>query len=335
MSEKDWEGEMADAIAEVLAEAVASGPESARNAPSDSKSARFVRSRTPPFTILAASKNKFEDILVVPVVGPKHELIQIGLEVFRGHPMVYADDRSLEQAPEALNALCVDVPVDVGLGVVDCGMGVSSRGSSTASEFVGAEEFGVFADDHVEHFGECFGLKIRDNLSTNIAVSLLHSDNDCLSLGPSPSWPLDATADISVISFDDTSELIFEPIPWSHGNPYLHSHSPGGLVGDSKSPFELLSADAFLGFHHQPDGDKPLLKGRSGTMKDSAGSVGELMFTSFALPEFTSSKPVGVFGSALWARDTIGPTHFLDEVFAFALGGEAFLEFDYVHDSSL
>ncbi len=184
-------------------------------------------------------------------------------------------------------------------------------------------------------FGERFGLEIRDNLGANIAVSLLHSDNDCLALCPTSTRTFDAPANVGVVSFDDTSELIFEPIPWPHGLANLHSHTPSSLVGDSKGSFELLSANALLGFNHQPDGDKPLLKWGSGTMKDSAGSVRELMFTGFALPEFTSSKPVGVFGSTLRTSYTIGPAHFLDEVFALALGGEAFLEFDYVHDSSL
>ena len=60
-----------------------------------------------------------ENIRVVSVVEPPLELLKVAIHVFRAHLVERADKRTLEQAPHAFHAVCVNVAHDPDfLGVV-------------------------------------------------------------------------------------------------------------------------------------------------------------------------------------------------------------------------
>jgi len=50
---------------------------------------------------------------------PEHELVQVGLQMLGADSVVDADDRPLEQRPEALNPHRMHVSVHEGLGMGD------------------------------------------------------------------------------------------------------------------------------------------------------------------------------------------------------------------------
>ncbi len=272
----------------------------------------------------------------MPMIEPKDELIQVGLKVFGGDAVVDPEDCSLEQAPEALDAHCMDVSVDERLGMTDGSVGVASSGLPVAPEFICAEKLSVGADNRIENLGERNGLHIGDHAGNHLSATFLDAKDDLFAGGTTtPLATRTPTADVGFIDLDDTSELVFKPIPRSEGLAYLHRHSPGGLVGDSKGSLKLLGRDSFLGVDDEPDRYIPLLKRGSASMEDGAGGDGELIGTAFAAPDSASGNPVGVRSTATRTQYTFGPSLGAKEVFALALGGEPFLQVDYVHDSSI
>ena len=282
------------------------------------------------------AQDRFKDIRVVSVVEPEYELIQIGLEVFRGHSVIYADDCSFEQAPEALNAHSVDVAVDERPGMTHSSVGIASSGLPVALEFIGAEEFSVGADNSIEYFSEGNSLHVGNYAGNHLSSAFLDAEGDPFARCATASLAAStATANIGLIGLYDTSELVFEPIPWPQGLAYLHRHSPGGFVGDSKGSLKLLGRDSLLGVDDQPDRYIPLLKRSSASMEDGARGDGELVGAAFAAPDSTGGNPVGVCSTATRAQYTFRPSLGAKEVFALALGGEPFLQVDDVHASLL
>lgn len=59
-----------------------------------------------------------EDVLVLPVVVPTLQLLEVTVHVLHAHLVERADDGSLEQAPDALDRVGVDIAHDPLLGAV-------------------------------------------------------------------------------------------------------------------------------------------------------------------------------------------------------------------------
>jgi len=281
-------------------------------------------------------QNDIKEIGIMAMIESEDELVQVCLEVLGRDTVVDTNDRSLEEGPEGFDAHGMDVAFDEGLGMADGPVRESFGSLPVSLVFVGAEQFGIETDVGIEQGSERFSGEVLNDLGYSVTASLDHSDNDLLAGSTTATLPAGSLAtDVGVVGFDDSSELIFEPIPWPHGLADLHSHSPCGFVCDSEGSFELFRADALLGVDHEPDGCKPLLKGCAGSMKDGSGSDRELIGTGFAAPYVTGTNPVGVRGSTTRTGNAIGPTLATKEFLALALGGEAILQLDNVHDSSL
>jgi len=271
----------------------------------------------------------------MPVVEPKDKLIEIDLKVLCGNAMIDTDNRPLKQGPEVLHTHCMDVSVDERFGMTDGFMPSATSGLGIALEFISNEQFSTDTNEGIKKRGERIGFEVLDDLGHNVTASLLEPHDDLFAWSTTTALPAGLLAtDVSVVSFDDTTELIVEPIPQPHSLSYLHTHAPSALVGDSKGSLKLFSGDTFLGITHQPDGDIPLLKGYSATMEDRSCGYGELVTAGGALPYFALFDPVRIVGSALGTSDTVGPALGAKEDLALVLGGEPFLKLDDVHDSS-
>jgi len=257
------------------------------------------------------------------------------LQVLGGYSVIDTDNRPLKQTPEILHAHCMDVSVDEGLGVTDGFMFSAFGGFLVALEFVGDKQFSTDTDKSVEERGERIGFEVLDDLGCDVTASLLEPYDDLLAGRTTTTLSAGLLAtDVSIIGFDDTAELVFEPIPWPHGLSYLHTDTPGGFVGDSQGSLKLFGADPLLVVTHKPDGGKPFLKGCSATMEDSAGSDGELIGTVAATPYLAGGNPIGLRGAATRTVNAIGPALRAKEDLALVLGGEPFLKLDDVHGSS-
>jgi hypothetical protein len=50
-----------------------------------------------------------KDVWILPIIESEFELIEVGLQMFRAHPMECASNRLLEETPCALNAVRMHV----------------------------------------------------------------------------------------------------------------------------------------------------------------------------------------------------------------------------------
>ena len=292
---------------------------------------RLVRSRTPPFSILAVGYHKLEDVFIIPVIKAEDEFIQVGLKVLCRYAVIDADNCSLEQAPEVFDAHCVNVSIDECLGMANGFMLSVASGLSVALEFIGDKQFGIDTNEGIKEWSERIGFEVLHDLGHNVTAPLLEPYDDLLagSATATLSSRLLAT-DVSVIGFDNTTEFVLEGVV-SHGFADLLRHTPCCLVGNTESSLKLFSRDTFLVATHQPDGNKPLLERCPGAVEDRTRCDRELVSASRALPHSTFFDPIGVFGSASGASNAFGPTLVAKEDLALVLGRESFLEFENIH----
>ena len=280
----------------------------------------------------AISKNEPEDVVIVPIVKPEDKLIQVGLQVFSGHPVVDPDDRPFEQAPKVLHTHCVDVSVDECLGMTDSFVSSTTGSLLVALEFVGDEQFSTDTNEGIKEWGERIGFEVLDDLGHNVTASLLEAYNDLFTRSATTALPAGLFAtDVSIVRFDDTAKLVLEAVARFHCFADLHTYTPGRFVGDSKGSLKLLGTDPFLVATHEPDSCKPLLKRCSATMEDRAGGHGELIGTVAATPYLAGGNPVGLHSVATRTGNAFGPALGAKEDLALVLGRESFLKLDNVH----
>ncbi len=274
---------------------------------------------------------EFKDRLIMSIVEPEDEFIQVGLEVFGRYAVVHANNCSLEQAPEVFHTHCVNVSVHECFGMTDGFVLSVASGFGITLEFIGDKQFGIDTNEGIKEWGERIGFEVLDDLGHYVTASLLESHDDLLTGSAAATLPPRLlTTDVSVVCLDDTTEFVLED-GVSHGFADLLRHTPCCLVGNTDGSLKLFGGDAFLIATHQPDGDKPLPERCPGAVEDRSGSNRELVSASGALPDFSFFNPIGMFGSALGTSNAFGPTLVAKEDFALALGGEPFLEFENIH----
>ena len=281
---------------------------------------------------LTVRNYQFEDVLIGPIVKSENELIEIDLKVLSGDTMVDTDNCSFEQGPEVFHAHRVDVTVDERLGMANGFMPSATCGLGIALEFIGNEQFSTDANEGIKERGESIGFEVLDDLGHYIPASLLEPHDNLFAGSTTATFSTGLlAADVSVVGFNDTAELVFEPIPWPHGLAYLHTHSPSSFVGDSKGSLKLFGGDTFLGVTHQPDRCKPFLKRCSATMEDRAGGHRELIGAVAATPYPAGGNPVRLGSAATRTGNAFGPALGAKEDLALVLGGEPFLKVDDIH----
>lgn len=173
--------------------------------------------------------------------------------------MKHAHDAALEQAPNVLNAIGVNVAIDVPFAVID-GM-VRELGAiepQVGFEFIGvhgASRYNMLTDKASKHgSGHVF-----DGLQTDLTrCSLSHSNYGNFIGGSSAAWTFAFAAYIGFVSFDDPGELLTELIIFRHSRADAVSHVPRRLIGSLEFTFQLSGAHAFLRRADHIDCEKPL-----------------------------------------------------------------------------
>src|SRR5438093_1512735 len=100
--------------------------------------------------------------------------------MFNTHLMIGTDDRTLEQAPNAFNAISVNVadnpfllrvinPLMLRVGILY---------SPISGHFVSVDRFCVWRGVIVDKLVQCRLVSVRDNLQSNLAFALHGSDSD-------------------------------------------------------------------------------------------------------------------------------------------------------------
>ena len=192
--------------------------------------------------------------------------------------MERADDRSLQETPDVLHGVSVDVATGIlSDGMVDCLMdGIFVSDAPVGSPVVGVDGFGIIMDGFIGESVEGLAAPVWDNFEDDFAVALYGSHNDSLvALAPVAFAP-DLATDKGLVDFNDALE--FDGRSVGDSGPDTMAKIPSRLVRDIERPLQLAGRDSFLGFNHQVDGHEPFVEGQVGVMKHGSSGHGEVVF---------------------------------------------------------
>jgi hypothetical protein len=238
---------------------------------------------------------------------------------------VGAMQTTLQETPEVLHRVGVDVSVNILYGVVNDGVLIIVFKTVVRFQFIGEDccpGFDVFAYLLLQFR---FATAIDDHCS-HVAFSLDHSEYHGLIL---PAWTGDDAlafsfvhvpgfaADECFIYFDFATEFI-EPA-FLHRKTNAMEHEPSGLLGNAESTMDFVATDTVLATDNQPRCGKPLLKRDRRIFKDGASLEGEggPLMSGIAFPYPLFGKPAQPLGATLRTlHDAIRPPQFHHELAA-------------------
>lgn len=199
---------------------------------------------------------------------PEGVFIQVGLQMLLTDGMVDTGNPALDQAPEALNRVGVDISPDVDLRVVEDTpvliAALTKLGELAA--FVCVDE-GAWHDVSSNQASINLGANRVDVGGLDSPFALDCSENSGLVVDVASPHPASPSPDVCVINFDRPAELSIVLIEQG-ANPI--EHAPCRLVGDADLTLQLLSRDTAAGRGHEKDRVKPNAKGCPRVLKDGA-----------------------------------------------------------------
>jgi hypothetical protein len=252
-------------------------------------------------------------------VVAEHLFIEIPKQVKWFYAHVGSFQSALEQAPEILQSVCVDLSIDVLLGMVD---GLVDE-ILLLESLIGQERIGV---DRAACFDVSanLGLQVmlapsRNHHCADFAAAFQNTEYGSLVFGASLSNPATMLLGVHVSRCAADESFVyfnFAPIPAEfqnravlHCKPDAVKHEPCGLLSDAESASNFIGTDAVLTVGNQPEGDKPLVERERRILKDGSYFAGELFagVLCFTFPHAPSRDETNVFASASGALDTVRP----------------------------
>jgi len=264
-----------------------------------------------------------------PVIETKHLLVKVTIKMERLNRHVSPAQVALEEAPEVLQAIRVDLTVDVPLSVIHNVVDI------TQAEFViGCSSIGIDLGT-IPNLLQDFVLQsltadVRDDLATNLAKlavenslhgSLAH-EHIATPLLTANLSDLESTGlvhvgrlatDKSLVCFDGSAfrTAEFECRLVLYRFPDTVKHEPCSFLSDTQGPVNFHAADTVLAVHDHPESSHPLVERDGGIFKDGSDLDGELFLTALAEPNPASANESVLVGAAPWASDLpIDPAEF-------------------------
>ena len=282
------------------------------------------------------------------VVIPEALFIQVPEQMERLNADVGPVESTLQQAPEVLHGVRVDVAIHILYGVIYDSVLVFRLQPIVGFQFVAEDRgasFNPFPDDGLQFFLRA----APDMAGYDFTAALHHTEGDFFILAPRASdlsGPLvfvhvpGLTSDEGFIYFDFPAQLIEGPI--LHRKPDAVKHEPCGLLGDAKPAMDFIAAHTVFAVDDEPCGREPLFQWQGGVLEDRPGFQGKrwLRVPHVAFPNARLGKPSNPLGAALGTfHDAIRPAQLHHELAAVLEIGEVqnrVSECDFaVHDSSL
>lgn len=275
----------------------------------------------------SASLSEAERIVFLPQVEAESLLGDVAEHMERIDANVGALDRPLQQAPEVLQAVGVDRPIDVSNCVVNDAMPEVLSESVVAAPLVGVERRALL-DVLMNLPVKLLGADVLYNSGMNggrtlIVPALDDAQNGGLSANPSAvdfddSLPLSLvhvlgeTADKGFVSLDRTAHFL-EALGL-HSKADTAKHEPRGFLGDAQTPRHFVGADAVLGIGQHPDRGKPLVQPERRVLKDCPELNRELLAAGAAFPDPASLEEHRVGRVTVGAHDARRPAQELKEL---------------------
>ena len=256
---------------------------------------------------------------LLAVIVAKHLLVEITEKVKRLHADIGSIDPTLQEAPEVLDAVSVDVIPDVGFGVVDNHVDVNFAQALVGTQCIAVKrssDFYIGLNMLLQHFL----LAVPDHGTPELSAALqqAHNGSFVLASGSGDSnGPLALVhvsgfaADEGFVHFDFASAPAhLDERTGLHGEANTMEHKPCGFLSDTKSAAYLVGANPVFAVGDHPDSHKPLVQTDGGILEDGPDLDAELLagMLLLALPDMPGSDEAHVLAPTGWALDASGPT---------------------------
>jgi hypothetical protein len=260
------------------------------------------------------AKNLLEAVAVALVSGVESKglLVRVPEQVEGLNADVSALEGPLEQAPEVLDPVGVNVALNVADRVVNDLVNVVGVQIGIGAEGIGEDL------DPGSHVGADLGAEgvaahILNDLGANDAlalrtIALQQSHDGGLAGAASPGVTplvlvaeLGESADEGLVDLDLAAHLLEGSS--LHRQADSVEHEPRGLLRDAQRTVKLIGADPVLGAGEQPDRRQPLVEPNRAVLEDGADLDRELLpwVLDLAAPNPTGSDEVDLLAAAGWA----------------------------------
>ena len=255
-----------------------------------------------------------------PIVVAENLFINVAEQMERFDANVGSFESTLEQAPEVLKAIGVNLSIDVPNGMVN-----NLVLESFVIESLIRHEIVCINRTALLHSGEHFGLQVlfapplNDGGAYFFGLAVKNADNRNF---PADSVASDETATANRIheagSAANEGFVYFDfmaPTAKFHQRLSLHGksdameHEPCRLLSDAEIAPQFVGANPILAVSNHPDGDKPFVQRDRRILKDSPDLHAELpmVVDCLALPFVLICKEYNVLTPTSGAFDAIGP----------------------------
>lgn len=235
-------------------------------------------------------KGQSESVGIVTLASVEAErlFIEVAKQMKRFDAHIGSLKATLQETPEVLNGVGVDVPTHVFNGVIDHLMGILALQTSVRPPRI-REQRRAWLNMATNLSMQTEARGIGQDLCANLAVSgdgaaLQHAHDDRF---PRPTGPLDLlpafismhvpskTADEGFVSLNGSPKLLKRAGLCGQSEPV--QHEPGGFLSDAKSASDFVGANPVLAIDHHPHSGEPLGQRDGAIFHDGADLDGKLL----------------------------------------------------------
>ena len=280
---------------------------------------------------MQANDRVIPDIAFIQVKG---KLVDIQMQVLLAHLVVDTLVSTLDQGPQGLQAVGVNVALDIlSLAVLNDIM-LIDKGIET---IIGTEVIGV---NGRAGFNRLTDLTLQGLLGrvfhghdANLTITLQHGKDRLLADRPSTLFPLLGfmlvgllAPDMGFVHFDNAFQLDFV-VAIGTGMTQAVKHEPGCLLSDTDLLGQLHGRYALASRDQLIHGKYPLAQGDLGVFENGAGLDGEVMPTGLASIALALDTRRHITGLATGTFGLSIPADTLEELAGFVLVAEPLPEF--------
>jgi hypothetical protein len=256
-------------------------------------------------------------IIILALVVSERLFIQVAKQMERFHADVSPFQAALQQRPEILDSVRVNVPVNLAFGVVDHLMDIISAQAVVGTPSI-AVNVGTALDILSNESLKCGAASVLDVAQANLfSVAIQQAHHNRLTAASSTSagnlgflilvHEAGGTADKRFVNLKVASSLLKRAV--LHRLADAVKHEPACLLSDAQIASDLARANAVLAVGNQPDRREPFIQTDRRVLEDGPDFGAELLLRMFglALPDTARGKQGHFRASARRASHSIRP----------------------------
>jgi len=271
---------------------------------------------------------------VLALVEPESLLVEVAEQVKRLDTNVCPANRSLQERPEVLHPVGVDVTANVGNSMVDHVVNVIRSKAIVGAKRIGMNLrtlYHIFAYVLLKFSATYVPDDVQDHARGFLGSVALQQSHDgshrngasALGLPLSLVHVAGLAADESLVHFHIARELADRPV--LNRQPDSMQHEPCGFLCHTERAAKLARTDSVLGIQDHPEGGQPLIQPEGTVLEDRADLDGELLLAIAAPIQPASGHQNRIGRLAPRTADlAIGPSNRGHELQRAVIVGEVF-----------